>query len=88
MEIQFDATKDEINQEKHGISLSDAARLDWGMMLTRIDLRGEFEELREIGYAPMDGRLYCIVFVRRDEVIRVISLRKANRREVNRYEKG
>ena len=32
--------------------------------------------------------LYCVVFVRRGEVFRIISLRKANDREVEAYEKG
>ncbi len=39
-----------------------------------------------IGYAPIGRRLYCVVFVDRGEVRRVISLRKANSREVRMYE--
>ncbi|MDY3330651.1 MAG: BrnT family toxin [Pelistega sp.] len=32
------------------------------------------------------GRLYVLVYTLRNEVMRVISLRKANKREVKRYE--
>ncbi|MBF0429416.1 MAG: BrnT family toxin [Magnetococcales bacterium] len=45
-----------------------------------------YGEERMIGYAPIDRRLYCVVFVDRGEVRRVISLRKANSREVRVYE--
>ena len=34
---------------------------------------------------PLDNRLYMMIFTLRDGTIRVISLRKANRREVERY---
>jgi uncharacterized DUF497 family protein len=37
------------------------------------------------GYAYIGVRLYCVVFTDRDDVCRIISLRKANRREEKRY---
>lgn len=39
----------------------------------------------EIGYALVGDRLYCVVYTQRDETMHIISLRKANRREVKRY---
>lgn len=42
-------------------------------------------ELRLIGYAPMGSRVFCVVFTDRGDQRRIISLRKANRREVKRY---
>jgi uncharacterized DUF497 family protein len=36
----------------------------------------------EIGYAVIQDRLYCVVFPQRGESMHIISLRKANRREV------
>ncbi|MDB5992493.1 MAG: Ribonuclease toxin, BrnT, of type toxin-antitoxin system [Herbaspirillum sp.] len=39
-----------------------------------------------IGYAPMKSdRLYCVVFIRRANGLRIISLRKANQREFDYY---
>jgi uncharacterized DUF497 family protein len=49
------------------------------------DDRRDYRELREIGYAQMDGQLYCVVFTQRGDMFRVISLRRANSREVKRY---
>jgi uncharacterized protein len=88
MDIEFDAAKDKANREKHSVSLGEAAQLDWDAALVAPDTRHEYGEHREIGYAPMGARLYCVVFVRRGEVFRIISLRKANDREVEAYEKG
>jgi uncharacterized protein len=88
MEFEFDPIKDKSNRAKHGISLEDASKLDWDSALVRGDLRRDYGEYREIGYAPMGDRLYCVVFVRRGEVVRIISLRKANQAEVDSYEKS
>jgi uncharacterized DUF497 family protein len=41
--------------------------------------------MRVVAFAPKDATLYCIAFVDRGEVRRIISLRRANRREVNHY---
>jgi hypothetical protein len=38
-----------------------------------------------IGFAYIGLRLYCVVFTDRDDVRRIISLRKANRREIAHY---
>ena len=38
-----------------------------------------------IGYAPIGARVYCLVFADRGDIRRVISLRKANQREVKLY---
>jgi uncharacterized DUF497 family protein len=38
-----------------------------------------------IGIAYIGLRLFVVVYVDRSEVRRIISLRKANRREINRY---
>ena len=86
MEIAFDPAKDAVNRAKHGVSLGEAARLDWSRTLAKPDRRTDYGEPRQIGYGPIGRRLYCIVFVDRGETRRIISLRKANNREIDRYE--
>lgn len=78
MDIEFDPAKDAINVAKHGVSLALAARIDWS----------DYGELREIGFAVVDNRLYVVVFVQRGETMRVVSLRKANAREVKDYDEA
>jgi uncharacterized protein len=85
MRIEFDDGKDQANQDKHGLSLAFAAELDWENSLVWVDARREYGEIRMIALAPSTGILYYVAFVDRNEVRRIISLRRANRREVNHY---
>jgi uncharacterized DUF497 family protein len=85
MYIEFDPVKDVANQTKHGVSLSVAGELDWEAALLWIDDRVEYGEMRMIALAPKTEILYYVAFVDRGEARRVISLRRANRREVKHY---
>jgi len=85
MRIEFDAAKDAANQAKHGVSLALAGELDWDAALVWTDERFEYDEIRVIVLAPKTGILYYVAFVDRGEMRRVISLRRANRREVKYY---
>ena len=80
--IHIDGT---INQAKHGVSLALASELDWEAALVWVDDRFEYGELRMIGLAPETVTLYYVAFVDRGDVRRLISLRRANRREVKHY---
>lgn len=85
MLFDFDREKNRINRDKHGVDLAWAAHMDWVQTLVKIDDRRVYAEVREIGYGPIGDRLYCVVFTRRGDVLRIISLRKANQREFDRY---
>lgn len=85
MEIVFDKAKEKANIAKHGVSLAAAATLEWDLLLAKPDTRHEYGEPRWIGYAPIGKRVYCVVYTDRDGKRRIISLRKANGREVKRY---
>jgi uncharacterized DUF497 family protein len=85
MQVTFDPAKDKANIAKHGVSLADAESLDWDLLLCRVDARRDYGELREIGFAPIANRVFCVIFVQRGNVLHVISLRKANSREVKDY---
>jgi hypothetical protein len=88
MQIKFDKAKDERNRSKHGLSLGFAERLDWSPMLVHVDDREDYGEERWVGVAPEGGRLYTAVFtVGHDETVRIISLRRATNREIERYER-
>ena len=85
MKIEFDPAKDEANLAKHGVSLSMASELDWEAALVWFDSRFEYNETRMIALAPKTQILYYVAFVDRGEARRIISLRRANRREVKHY---
>lgn len=85
MRIEFDPAKDKANQALHGVSLALASELDWDAALVWVDDRFEYGELRMIALAPETDTLYYVAFVDRGEVQRIISLRRATRREVKHY---
>jgi uncharacterized protein len=85
MHIEFDPVKDVSNQAKHGVSLAFAEELEWGSALVWVDTRFEYGEVRMIALAPKTNVLYYVAFVDRERARRIISLRRANRREVKHY---
>jgi uncharacterized DUF497 family protein len=85
MKISFDAAKDATNKAKHGVALAEAANLEWDTAWARPDQRREYGEPRMIGVGYIGLRLFCVVFTDRDNERRIISLRKANAREVSDY---
>ena len=86
MKFDFDPNKDAINIAKHQLSLADAVKLDWMAALVWVDNRQDYGELRQVALVPMHQRLYAVLFVDRQVDRRIISLRKANNREYERYE--
>lgn len=83
--ITFDPSKDQSNIEKHGISLAEAELAEWNEALTWEDDRKDYGEIRLVALVPIGNRLYCCAYVERDGNQRIISLRKANQREVLHY---
>ena len=66
--ITYDPAKDLSNQVKHGLSLALAAGLEWETLECQPDMRRDYAQTRQIGYAIAGDRLYCGVFVDRPEV--------------------
>ncbi|OHC75649.1 MAG: hypothetical protein A3G18_00375 [Rhodospirillales bacterium RIFCSPLOWO2_12_FULL_58_28] len=86
MNVVFDAAKDTENRRKHGVSLAEAAFMDWDAALIWQDTRHDYGETRMVALGEIGERVYCAVFVDRESDRRVISLRKANQREFDHYE--
>lgn len=85
MRITFDPAKNATNLAKHGMPLHAAVDMDMGAALVRVDDRADYGETRYEAIGPLKGRLCVLVFTIREQTIRVISLRKANSREVKRH---
>ncbi len=88
VEYEWDDAKDAANQFKHGVAFAQVLRFDWDAAIVLPDNRRDYGEPRWFAFGPINGRLHCLVFTKRGECIRVISLRKANQREVTRYEQS
>ncbi|MCA9444567.1 MAG: BrnT family toxin [Candidatus Omnitrophica bacterium] len=89
MEFEWDETKEKENLRKHGIDFISAATVFDGPMLTRVDTREDYGEVRWIGIGTVEGRVVVVCFTERGKgnKIRIISARKALSHERERYEK-
>ncbi|CAG9173011.1 hypothetical protein LMG23992_02393 [Cupriavidus laharis] len=85
MLIEFDPDKDRANLVKHGVSLATAGDFEMDTAIMRRDARYEYGEARIVAIGLIGDRVHVLVFTMRGETVRVISLRKANRREVFKY---
>lgn len=76
------------NLAKHGVSFEAVYGFEWGSAKIEPDSRADYgeERLEALGY--IKRRLHSLVFTRRGPSIRVISLRKANKREQADYEEA
>jgi len=87
MGYEWDVEKCERNLKDYGVDFAAVEDFSWDASLTLQDVRNEYCEERFISVAPIQGRLHVLVWTPRDGSVRVISLRKANSREVRNYER-
>ena len=87
MAISFDPAKNARNIAERGLSFERVAELDWATAVVVEDTRRDYGEPRLRVVACLDGRLYAVVVTPRGEDLRVISFRRASRREVRLYGK-
>jgi uncharacterized DUF497 family protein len=86
MEISFDPVKNALNIELRGLSFERAVDFEFETALFLPDLRRDYGEVRIRALGRLDKRVHALVFVETQHGIRVISFRKANKREVVIYE--
>lgn len=88
MGFQWDDGKDERNRRKHGVDFDEAATTFYDpLALVQLDEAHSQEEERYVLLARSErGRFLVTVFTQRGEDIRIISSRRATRREVKAYE--
>jgi uncharacterized DUF497 family protein len=85
MKLEFDPVKSERNARERGLPFERAAEFEWQGAMVMTDTRRDYGETRLVATGLLDGRLHVLCFGRIEGGIRVISLRKANRREALEY---
>lgn len=88
MKLEWDDTKRNETLKERGLDFANVASVDWSTAFTAEDTRADYAEVRFVTMAPIANRLCVFAWCWRGEALRVISLRKANDREVKRYEKA
>lgn len=85
MKYEWDNAKNAENLLKHGVDFFIAHDFDWEFAELVGDSRHDYGEERHIATSLIGERVYVMVYTLRGGNIRIISLRKANQREVKRY---
>jgi uncharacterized protein len=81
--FEWDEAKNEINRAKHEIDFDNAIEVFHGQILLRQSDRNNEERWTALG--DTGDRLIVVVFTRREEVIRIISARRARKNEEREY---
>lgn len=87
MEFEWDPAKARANLIKHGVAFEAVIEFEWDTYLRAIDDRIDYGEERIQALGKIHGRVHVLVYAMNKGNIRVISLRKANSREVRIYDR-
>ena len=89
MASNFDPGKDAANRRKHGISLSEGDGVLQDPLALTIEDSSAQGEQRFVSFGMnVFGNLRVVVYAFRGEDVRIISVRKAEPKEIRAYEKG
>jgi uncharacterized protein len=82
----WDEDKRQTNRAKHGVDFAELEWFEWSTAVVRADVRLDYGEHRWTALGKIAGRIHHLAFTRRNGLVRVISLRKANKREQREWE--
>lgn len=85
MEFEWDEAKRKSNLRNHGIDFVRIGQVFEGKTVTILDDRFDYGEKRFVTFGLLDGRVVAIAHTETDEVIRIISVRKARKYEESSY---
>lgn len=88
MKISYDPIKNQKNIDERQLSFDQAVNFDFLNAKIAIDERFDYGETRYIAVGFLGDRLHILVFTPTPDGIRVISFRKANKREIKAYEQA
>ncbi len=88
MGVDYDPAKNDWNIAERGLSFDEVVDFDFEAALIAPDTRRAYPEARYNAIGYLGDRLHVLCFTPIEDGIRIISFRKANRREVKRYEQA
>jgi uncharacterized protein len=84
--FEWDPVKEARNLREREIDFTLASRIWDGPVMEQIDARHDYGEVRILAFGKINDRLMAVLFTWRQSNRRIISARKANRREQRRFE--
>ena len=86
MEFEWDEEKNKANQKKHRVSFEESAEIFCYSIYEIVDTRFEYGEVRFIGIGRNSQMIILtVVYTEREANIRIISVRRANKKEKQLY---
>ncbi|WP_114689815.1 BrnT family toxin [Polynucleobacter necessarius] len=86
MEITYDPSKNLLNIRHRNLSFEQVAEFDFETAIFTVDKRKDYREIRRCALGYLGNRLHALVFTETPNGMRIISFRKANKREIASYE--
>lgn len=86
MDIESDTAKRNWTLTERGLDFADLIDFDWDTALIFDDNRHDYGERRQAALGFLNNRLIAIAFTVRSNKTRIISMRKANKRERKVYD--
>jgi uncharacterized DUF497 family protein len=88
MAITFDPDKNARNIATRDLSFESMALFEWDSALVTVDTRKDYGEIRLRVLGLLNGRVHAAVVTPRGQDLRVISLRRASRKEIGFHEEA
>ena len=85
MRFEWDDAKRRANLKRHGLDFEDGEKVFTGESVTVLDDRFDYGEGRFLTLGLLKGKLVAISHTEIDEVVRLISFRKASKNEEKIY---
>ena len=85
MKFEWDEGKRLINLQRHGIDFVDVQKVFDNEVYTVIDDRFDYGEIRFFTLGLINGRVVAVAHTQTDDVIRIISARKADKYDEEKY---
>ena len=87
MHYEWDEKKRLANLVRHKVDFKDVVDFQWDTAMETIDDRFDYGEERWVTVGFIKNKLHIMAYTFRAQAIRIISLRKANKKEMKYYEK-
>ena len=85
MKFEYDEQKSRINKEKHGIDFVEAQKLWRNENALIVPANIVDEEVRYALISILEGKCYVAIFTLRNEMYRIISVRRCRKEEERKY---
>ncbi|HYA41514.1 MAG TPA: BrnT family toxin [Syntrophobacteraceae bacterium] len=86
MKLEWDEHKRQATLAERGLDFADCAEIFAGPRVVKDDTRKEYGEHRQIMLGPLRGQIIAVIFTRRGDRYRIISMRYANEKERRFFE--